>query len=124
MYKYYNPNPRRRDAGDCVIRAICKAEDKDWETVYTELSLEGFSSGDWGNANSVWDKYLRDKGYKRHTIPNFCPDCYNVGDFAEEYTEGVYIVSTGTHLCTVVDGTLYDAYDSRDKTPIYFYSKE
>ena len=38
-YVFYNPNPLGKDTGDCVIRAISKALDYDWEKTYTELAL-------------------------------------------------------------------------------------
>lgn len=66
MWKQYNPNPRgNQHAGDCVIRGITKLTGKSWEDVYTELSIYGYSFGDWGNSNAVFDAYLRDQGYKR-----------------------------------------------------------
>ena len=41
MFIEYNPNPRGIHTGDCVIRAICKALDVDWEKVYMELTVKG-----------------------------------------------------------------------------------
>lgn len=99
MYVYYNPNPRGRwYAGDCVIRAISKTEGQDdWDKIYAALSAYGFTIGDWGNANGVWDAYLRDNGYSRHICPNDCPYCYSIADFAREHPNGVYIAATGRH---------------------------
>ena len=37
----YNPNPRGINTGDCVIRAICKALDMEWEKVYMDLTVRG-----------------------------------------------------------------------------------
>lgn len=48
-----------------MIRGITKLTGKSWEDVYTELSIYGYSFGDWGNSNAVFDAYLRDQGYKR-----------------------------------------------------------
>lgn len=122
-YQHYEPNPIRTGAGDCVIRAICKAENKDWGTIYMDLSVEGMSLGELPNANMVWDSYLRRKGYKRYAIPNTCPDCYTVEQFAADYPVGTYILGTGTHAVTVRNGILYDSYDSSGKTPLYYYRK-
>lgn len=122
-YQHYDPNPVRTGAGDCVVRAICKAENKDWGTIYIDLSVEGMALGELPNANMVWDSYLRRQGYKRYAIPNTCPDCFTVGQFADTYPVGTYILGTGTHAVTVRDGVLYDSYDSSNKIPLYYYFK-
>lgn len=125
MWKQYNPNPRGNQyAGDCVIRAITKALDTDWDRVYSELSVYGYSLGDWGNSNGVWDAYLRDIGFKRYVLPNSCPSCYTVSDFASERPKGTYILATGRHAVTVSDGDYYDSWDSGAEVPIYYYTKE
>lgn len=121
MWKEYNPNPRgNKYAGDCVIRAIAKAMGKTWETIFVELSLAGFFSGDWGNSNSVWDKYLTDHHFKRY----ICPNCTTVAEFANSHKDGTYILGTGTHAVAVVDGVFFDSWDSGQEMPIYFYAKE
>ena len=126
MYVYYNPNPRGRwYAGDCVIRAISKADGQDdWDKIYWDLSHYGNVIGDWGNNNSVWDSYLRDNGYRREILPNTCPYCYTIADFAREHPTGTYIVATGRHAVAVVDGDWWDSWDSGKEMPIYYYTKE
>lgn len=123
-YEYYQPNPVSPNEDDCVIRAICKATGKDWDTVYMELCVEGMKRGTWGNVNHVWDSYLRNNGYKRYAIPNTCPECYTVGQFAEEHPKGIYTLATGNHAVTIQDGVVYDSFDSRQRVPIYYYTKE
>jgi len=34
MFVYFNPNPDKRLVGDCVVRAICKLTDQDWDTIF------------------------------------------------------------------------------------------
>lgn len=120
MYIYYNPNPVTSGAGDCVVRALCKALDMDWLTVYAQLCVEGAHMGEWGNANAVWHKYLISHGYTQSTL---CKS-YTVAQFAEEYPRGTYILATGTHVVTVSDGNIYDAFDSSQSVPIYYYYKK
>lgn len=124
MYIFFNPNNRNKAAGDCVIRAICAAEGKDWDTVYDELCFEGKYGGDWGSNNDIWDNYLRKNGYKRGLVPTACPTCYTIEDFAREYNRGTYIVATGSHVVAVINGNYWDSYDSGQKMPIYYYYKE
>lgn len=125
MFKKFNPNPRGNDfAGDCVIRAIVKATGQTWESVFVGLSLMGYFSGDWGNSNGVWDAYLRKNGFKRYILPNTCPYCYTIADFARDHPIGTYILGTGKHAVTVVDGNYYDSWESGNEIPIYYYTKE
>lgn len=119
-----NPNPYGRVTGDCVIRAITIAQDRSWDDIYLALSVYGFEIGDWGNSNDVWGSYLKQQGYKRNVIPNTCPDCYTVRDFAEDHKHGTFILCTGTHVVTVINGNYYDAWDSGNEVPIYYWEKE
>lgn len=124
MYSYYNPNPQSRRVGDCVVRAISKATNKAWEETYIELCLLGYIMGDLPSSNKVWDSYLKTQGFVRDIISADCPSCYTINDFCEEYPQGIYVIGTGTHAVAVVDGVIYDTWQSGDETPIYFYKKE
>lgn len=124
MYQYYEPNPKSTNEGDCVVRAISKALGKSWGRTYVELCLEGFIMGTWGDVNKVWDRYLRQNGFKRHNIPDTCPDCYTVEKFVEEHPRGTFVLATGNHAVTVQDGVIYDTFDSSKAVPIYYYIKE
>lgn len=123
MYKYCNLNPHKLRVGDCVLRAISKALNQPWGTTYVELSIQGYIMGDIMNANSVWDSYLRKHGFIRENIPNDCPDCYSINDFATDHRNGVYVVGTGTHATAVIDGIIYDIWDCGNEQPLYFYRK-
>lgn len=124
MFVKTNPNPNGNRVGDCVIRAISIATGKNWEQVYIDLAIKGFVMGDMPSSNSVWGAYLRDEGYTRYTVPNTCPDCYTVRDFASENPIGTYILGTGTHAVAVKEGDYYDAFDSGDEHPIYYWERK
>lgn len=123
MFVHYNPNPKGKRVGDCVIRAISKALDQTWEQTYLDLVLRGYIMGDMPSSNAVWDAYLRGKGFERDIVSADCPDCYTIKDFAEEHPEGVFVIGTGSHAVCVVDGDVFDAWDSKYEQPIYFYHK-
>lgn len=124
-WKYYNPNPRGRRTGDCVIRAVSKAADQTWDETYTGIALTGYALEDMPSANHVWRAYLRSIGFKRATIPDTCPDCYTVNDFADEHPKGRYVLGTGSHAVAVVDGISYDTFpEVMDMIPLYYYYKE
>ena len=124
MYVYWNNNPQGIHIGDCVVRAIAAALDKTWERIYIDLCVEGFAFADMPNSNAVWDSYLKNKGYKRYIIPDTCPNCYTIAQFAADHPRGTYIVATGTHVVCVKNGTILDNWDSSSQIPTYYYSKE
>lgn len=123
MYRMVNPNPYGRNTGDCVIRAICIAENKTWDDVYLDLMVRGFMVKDMIETNELWATYLRDLGYTRHGIPDLCPDCYTVREFAEDNPQGTFILGTGTHAVCIKDGTIMDAWDSSDRVPLLYWTK-
>lgn len=123
-YAYYNPNPAGRSVGDCAVRALSKALDQTWEETYVGLALEGFTRRDLPNSDDIWGRYLRDRGFTRHWIPDDCPDCMTVGRFAEQHPRGTFVLSMpGRHVLTVVDGVVCDSWDSRNEIPTYFFAR-
>lgn len=124
MYSYYNENPRGRNVGDCTVRAISKATGRDWSDTYLALCVQGFIDCDMPSSNSVWGNYLRQNGYKRYMIPDTCPECYTVRQFAEEHPDGTYILALSGHVVCVRDGTLFDSWDSGNEAVIYYWVKE
>lgn len=124
MYKFYNPNPDGKMVGDCVIRAIAKATNGDWETTYVGVSTQGFMMHDMPSSNAVWGSFLYDRGFQRYAIPNTCPDCYSVAEFAEDNPVGTYVLATGTHVVAVVDGDYFDAWDSGAEIPAYYWKRK
>lgn len=121
-YIYFNPNPMGKRVGDCVIRAISKLTGRDWESTYLGIMAAGFELCDMPSSNNVWAAYLKRLGYRRNVIPNTCPNCYTVRDFCLDNPHGIFLLATGSHVVTVVDGDYYDAWDSGDEVPIYYWS--
>ena len=119
---YYNPNPKNLLIGDCAVRAIAKATERSWDEAYLCLTDYGFKMKNLPNADAVWGAFLSDQGFSR-VIPN-CPLCYSVRDFCRNHPKGVYVLGTGTHVVTVVDGNYYDTWDSGDEYPIIYWRKD
>ena len=124
MYVPYNPNPAGHQVGDCVIRALTKVLNKDWEYVYMEVVAQGYTDYDMPSSNSVWGNVLKNNGFHRHIIPDTCPNCYTVKNFCTEHPFGEYVLATGTHVIAVEDGNYYDAWDSGNEIPVYYWHKE
>ena len=75
------------------------------------------------SVNWLWEKYLKRNDFEKFLLPETCPECVTVSEFARRYPEGTYIIGTGTHAVCVKDGDWLDAWDSRDVTPTYFFRK-
>lgn len=123
-YVHVNSNPKNKNVGDCVVRAISIAEDMDWDQVYLDLCIQGYTMADMPSSNDVWSSYLASKGWSYHRLQDSCPFCYTIDDFAREHNNGTYIVATGSHTVCVKDGSYLDAWDSGEKTPLFYFSKE
>ncbi len=123
-YHSYNVNPSGKQVGDCTVRAISCALDQDWETTYIGIALEGLLLHDMPSANAVWGAYLRRNGFARRIIPDTCPDCYTVSDFAEDNPDGIYILALSGHVVCIRNGTIYDTWDSGGEIPIYYWVRK
>ena len=125
MWIYTNSNPCGRNVGDCSVRAVSVALNVDWETAYAMVAKAGYQMCDMPSSDAVWGAVLRKNGFYRKAIPDSCPDCYTADDFCRDNPNGVFVLGFGGHVATVVDGNLYDMWDSSHEIPQYvWYRKE
>lgn len=125
MWVYYNPNPdNQKRVGDCTVRAVAKALDISWDDAYILMAVKGYQLKDMPSANSTWSAVLMENGFKRKSIPDRCPDCFTADDFCRKNPKGIYVLGFGSHTATVVDGRLYDMWDSSNEIPQYYFYKE
>ena len=124
MWIYQNKNPMNNRVGDCVVRALSTALNQEWEKTYTELCIQGLMFCDLPSSNAVWASYLQHKGFKKKIIPDTCPECYTIKDFCEEHPQGRFVLGTGNHAVAVVDGCVFDTWQSEGELPIYYFEKE
>lgn len=124
MWIKYNPNPTGRNVGDCAVRAIARALNTDWEDAYAMIVKNGYAMGDMPSADSVWGAVLRQNGFYRKAIPNTCPDCYTAADFCRDNPRGTFVLAFGGHVATVVDGDLYDSWNSSQMIPVYVWYRK
>lgn len=116
-YSWLNENPLNRNVGDCTVRAISTALGQDWNTTYWGLCLEGYLLKDMPSSNEVWRKYLSRFGLKRRPAPPHT----TVNEFARAHPRGVYLLGLNSHVVCVIDGTLYDTWDSGEKEVLYYW---
>lgn len=121
MFIRYNENPCGKETGDCVIRAISIATNKNWYQVYAGLSVQGRYMCGWGNFNEIWSDYLQYLGFERYELPRNSK--YTVSDFAADHPNGVYVLGTGKHAVAVVNGDVIDSWDSTQEIPLYYFKR-
>jgi len=109
MYKFHNANARGRFVNDCVVRAISVAEGKTWDESYDELSDIAQDEGNLLDDVDFVEGYL-DRRYKR------VPHCSKtIGEFADEFPRGTYLVTMPNHITVIVDGVVFDVFDCRNR---------
>lgn len=124
MYDYYNPNPGGLIVGDCTVRALAIALGVDWDTAYWMIVSRGGEVYNMPSSNAVWGDVLRQNGFTFHPLLDRCPYCYTADDFCYDHPEGICVLGFGTHVATVIDGVIYDSWDSSDAVPEYYWQKE
>lgn len=126
MWVRFQPNPcGRNEVGDCVVRAVCAALGVDWDTAFWMLAESANRMCDMPSGNATLGAIMRKHGFYREVIPNYCPDCYDAKDFCKDHPHGIYVLGFGSHVAAVIDGNIFDSWDSSNEIPqYYFYRKE
>ena len=79
---YYNANPKNRITGDCWLRAICTALDKDYNQVLQEMVQIQLNTGYEMSSDKAVDIYLTSKGWVKFRQPRKDDNTkYTVGEF-------------------------------------------
>ena len=102
---------KAKNVGDCAIRAIAIATDKDYKEVYNDLKkLNNGVSCRNGTPKKVDKKYLTQLGWVWHPTMLIGQGC-KVHLDANELPQGTLIVHLSRHLTCVKDGIIYDTYN-------------
>ena len=86
-----------------------------------DLALVGYDEADMMSSNDVWGLYLYLLGFDPFILPEACPECVTIAEFARRFPRGRYIVGTGNHAVAVINGNYYDTFDSGPLVPSYFF---
>lgn len=125
MWIHFLNNPSGRNVGDCAVRAVSVALGLTWEQAYELIVKKGYEMGDMPSSDAVWSAVLRDHGFFRRGIPNYCPSCYTAAEFCRDHPFGIYVLGFGGHVATVVNGDIYDSWDSSNEIPqFYLFNRE
>lgn len=123
--RYYNPNPKKNDTSDCVVRALCKATGKDWDTVYAELYDIGFELKVMPNDKDAWREYLKRNNFIEHKISNKKGTKRpKVQSFASSNKKGTFVLQVAKHIVTCEDGYFYDTWDCGGSALYSYWEKK
>lgn len=113
LNKYYNPNPLKKETGDCVVRSICKATGYEWDDVYKGLFEIAFELKVMPNDDEAWKAYLIKEGFIYHPIKvTKGSKRPTVASFTKDNKAGTYVLRVANHMVTCQDGFYYDLWDS------------
>ena len=121
-FEYFQPNVH--ECGDCTIRAIAKATNSTWYTVFDGLVPIARELQMVLNEREVADKYLKNKGFTWVPIkPERGEKRPTVSEFARDH-KGTYVISVAGHLTSCKDGKFYDTWDCGSKSMYGYWVKK
>lgn len=101
---------RVKNADDCVVRSITIALGLPYEQVFRELMYLGLEKGLYPNASSVFETYLKSKGWVKHKCPRTVHgDLIKLQDWDAAPDRAV--ITNSRHLTAVVHGVCRDTWD-------------
>ena len=116
MFIKENLNPKARKTGDCVIRAIAKAEGKSWLYVFDALTIIARNKYSIVNHKHTYEAYLDCYKIVPCKIETAMGNVkYTVKEFADTHPMGTYLISIAGHMTVVIDGNIYDTWDCSNK---------
>lgn len=117
LHQYINPNPLKKETGDCVFRACSIATGKDWDTVYRDLFEIGFELKVPPSMKEAYETYLAGLGFKYTGISNKKGSKRPTVEQMAKLTKGndrVIVCRVANHVVTVKGGSILDTWDSGD----------
>ena len=120
----YNPNPKKKNIGDCSLRAYCAAFGWTWEEAFEKSSEIAKNEALMMDTHKTCEKVMESEGYvideefkksKRKDL--------TVNEFALTHPYGTYFLNTHGHLLCVKDGEYWDSWDSGKKKVRRIYIK-
>ncbi len=120
-----NINPLGKKTGDCVVRALALALDRDYVDVYKELFDISLGTGFIVNDKHVEEKFMARHGFVKHKQPKKPNgEKYLIAEIDKLCRDRVIVISCAHHLTVVIGGTLVDSWDCRGKCISNYYTLE
>lgn len=112
-FKKCNMNPKDLKVGDCVIRALTLADDKeDYRKVYKELFEIGYKKCRMVNDKIVYEKWLQDHGWVKIKMPKKPNNKrYTLEEWINDNPDLTFVASVAKHLTFIDKGILIDTWN-------------
>lgn len=119
-FHWYNANPKSKLTADCVVRALSVALKQDYEQTYRELFELSLKTGYMLNDKKCYEKYLSNKGWLKMPQPKKCNNtkytgkefCENAQEYTFTYPSRMIAHIGGHHLVAIVEGKIWDTWNS------------
>ena len=113
-FTYYNANPKNKETGDCVIRALSLVCNVPYYDVLNELVKSQIKSGYMINDSHNWSKFLKDRGFVKLPAPrtsekNRFYEGYKVND-----NSTLFVKIGSHHVVGIKNFKIHDIWDSTD----------
>lgn len=132
-FEYFNSNPdasvfksgkpKSWNRKDNAIRAICKALNSNWESVYKSLYEIGKEKHDMMDSKNVVADYIEQHDFEfvSYGKPKKDERRPTVEEFLNEHQSGTYILYLRDYYVTIIDGVVYDINESSKNMSVYSY---
>lgn len=124
-FKYFQPNDKdiKDNYGDCVVRALCKAMDKQWLDVYDMLVKKGRELQTMPSDKPVYEAVLKDCGFVYTGVSNKKGTHRPIVKHFAKDVKIPTVMVVANHLVSCRDGYFYDIWDSGEKSLYGFWTK-
>lgn len=120
FWKKFNPNPFKRDTGDCTLRAYCAAFNISWNCAYDIASKRAKDEGFILSDKKIVEKILTEvfkcqlsSFYNKKMVK--AKNRVTVKQWAMANPYGTYICHINGHIVTIKNGKYYDSWDSGER---------
>ena len=132
-FHYYNANPKNKITCDCVVRALYGVlPNKTYEQIYKELLDVSIKTGHFINSKQCYEKYLSLQGFKKMKQPrkddgtkytgrDFCDE---IKEYSFNYPDRIFAHIGGHHVVSIIEGRVWDIWDSTYGCIGNYYIKE
>ena len=111
MFKEFNAHPKGIKTGDCVVRAIATATNKDYLECRRELNQMKHELGFSGYKDTLFlYKYLESNPRLIFKAVKGEPRIKG-SDFTKLHPKGTYILKMAGHITVYIDGVILDTWD-------------